>query len=82
MARCYKKNDIIWKNKEEKKDKIIKEDIVKPILLSFINAMYSFNVPQAVIDSTLERITIEYNYTDNETKVLKDLMKALKLDKN
>ena len=44
--------------------------------------MYSFNAPQAVIDSTLERITTEYNYTDNETKVLKDLMKALKLDKN
>ena len=44
--------------------------------------MYSFNVPQGVIDSLLKEITKKYNYTDNETKVLKDMMKALKSDKN
>lgn len=67
------------KTKTKENDiKKIKENIVKPILLSFINSMYSFNVPQAVIDSILEGITKEYKYTDNETKVLKDLLKTLK----
>ena len=67
------------KKKKENDIKKFKENYVKPILLAAINSMYTFNVPQTIIQSIFEGTTKEYNYTDDEIKDLKKLLKTLKI---